>query len=1109
MARQRGPLEEASPLERITTRDDDVEKAAAAGVFGYAAGKSIIAKRIVKLFPAHKAYTELFCGSAALYFTKEGVETEVLNDRDEEVAGALKAIQACTKEELAKLATMNWKSSPATFAKVKKSTPTDRAGKLYKFLYIMRFSYGKNRSSYSPPSEGQDAHRVVKQIEAKQPRMKGTTILCGDYEEPLRKYDGPGAFHFLDPPYKGYKAPGRVGEKDFDEPRFRKMLEGVKGRFLVTYGVKGDLDTSGFEVKRMRQRRTIGAAKGASKDAFLTHLLVSNFKIAAKRLGPFELDDVVGVMDVGPDGERFMPTGSRTMVSVPEQIGAPERAWKNDDPLLCYAEKAGPVEGVAQIRFAGAVCKLDLAIPVGEGMVAWTFDVQRAPVVGDPAEIAKGYTTEGSRFFRALDGAGAEVMKGEVEANAVALIDRPHVELGMQTADVHEYVLSKSAVFEGVLRVERDVSLGAKHPWLASYSNRYPTAYYDFPVLKSGAPMPPCGVSALPESLERVVPAPLRFWTMKGEEAAAAREALAVSKLLASDSIAFVDGELARVEHTVSLVETPVELDVGPDWPIRKALALHGGELVEVFGPAEIAKAGDAPVFCDAGAEGDGLVEPLVKALLVRSGDYVVCALDGPGARSELAKLGEVFRFRPGHGAPVDAGRRLFVTSFPVEADVERFVPRRAGLTKLAFPVEIPDEELVGLAKLSLALNAYLVAKYADPRKALEDIGPPNEWSGGVAMAIGPENRAKLKAAWEALGAEEKRAVEAKFHANFSKAIFYGPPGPGDRGKKKPGVDLYTPSDDTPDLGKADFNLPDSGIGPGTLVPAQGNDAYRRRARYGKVGKVVAGALDETRDVRVVLKDGAEDEHVVYGIVLEPDTVDAQQDIYSAEEVRTAAHRYMEEFQNAGLMHRRKINDKAKVIESFLAPCDFTSGGQPVKKGTWVMAMRVIDDALWAQCKDKRLDGFSIGGSAQRTPEATAKAMRKIEHQGIPVTIDRPKGYVQHGRGEDGKTWEREYKLDYGYIPKTKGGDGEGIDVFLGPNDDAPTAYWIAQKSRDGGFDEWKVMLGFDSPEAAKKAYLDHVPAKFFGEMHAVPVSQMKGLLGVEPEHKMQPEGGP
>jgi hypothetical protein len=173
---------------------------------------------------------------------------------------------------------------------------------------------------------------------------------------------------------------------------------------------------------------------------------------------------------------------------------------------------------------------------------------------------------------------------------------------------------------------------------------------------------------------------------------------------------------------------------------------------------------------------------------------------------------------------------------------------------------------------------------------------------------------------------------------------------------KKPGKlrEYTTPSDDSPDLGKsAEFNNPDAGIGPGKVKP---KDEKR---------------TEKALDVRLLKAEG--DERIVYGIVLEPDVVDAQKDTYDAATVRTAAHDYMERFQNAGLMHKKEINDKAKVIESFIAPADLTINGQQVKKGAWVMAMRILDEDLWKAAKRGELGGFSIGGSAKRFPEEPAK----------------------------------------------------------------------------------------------------------------------------------------
>jgi DNA adenine methylase len=112
------------------------------------------------------------------------------------------------------------------------------------------------------------------------------------------------------------------------------------------------------------------------------------------------------------------------------------------------------------------------------------------------------------------------------------------------------------------------------------------------------------------------------------------------------------------------------------------------------------------------------------------------------------------------------------------------------------------------------------------------------------------------------------------------------------------------------------------------------------------------------------------EERYVLGIVLEPERVDAQQDIYSAAEVRDAAHRFMEGYRNLGLMHREILGEQVKILESYLAPAEFEVDATRIKRGTWLLAVRVVDDELWRQIKTGELTGFSIGGSALRAPAA-------------------------------------------------------------------------------------------------------------------------------------------
>ena len=80
----------------------------------------------------------------------------------------------------------------------------------------------------------------------------------------------------------------------------------------------------------------------------------------------------------------------------------------------------------------------------------------------------------------------------------------------------------------------------------------------------------------------------------------------------------------------------------------------------------------------------------------------------------------------------------------------------------------------------------------------------------------------------------------------------------------------------------------------------------------------------------------------------------------------------MQEYQNVGLMHRDLVNGKVKILESYLAPVLFEMSGTQIRKGTWLLAVRVLDDDRWTQIKNGELTGLSIGGSAIRNPSKSS-----------------------------------------------------------------------------------------------------------------------------------------
>lgn len=105
------------------------------------------------------------------------------------------------------------------------------------------------------------------------------------------------------------------------------------------------------------------------------------------------------------------------------------------------------------------------------------------------------------------------------------------------------------------------------------------------------------------------------------------------------------------------------------------------------------------------------------------------------------------------------------------------------------------------------------------------------------------------------------------------------------------------------------------------------------------------------------------DEHIVYGIVYEPDTTDAQGDAASVKEIQKAAYQFMEEVQVFKVNHKGK-EVAVRVLENYLAPVSFSIGKKKVKKGSWVLVTRILDKAIWKAIKDKTLTGYSMAGYA-------------------------------------------------------------------------------------------------------------------------------------------------
>jgi hypothetical protein len=113
---------------------------------------------------------------------------------------------------------------------------------------------------------------------------------------------------------------------------------------------------------------------------------------------------------------------------------------------------------------------------------------------------------------------------------------------------------------------------------------------------------------------------------------------------------------------------------------------------------------------------------------------------------------------------------------------------------------------------------------------------------------------------------------------------------------------------------------------------------------------------------------------------------------------------------------------------------------------------------------------------------------------GMDISIENKKGSTRSGTDKDGHEWHTFMHFDYGYIRGTVGKDKDHVDCYIGPSPEAETVFIVHQNDpTTGAYDEDKIMLGFETQEAARKAYLSQYDRPdFLGDIDAMDIETFK-----------------
>ena len=242
--------------------------------FPWPGGKRGLTKTLLERLPAHRAYVEVFAGSAKLLFAKEPSQREVMNDLNGEVTNFFRVakhrpaeLAECFEREIV---------HAARFRELRETNDQiDELHRALRFAYLVWYSYGAKGEHFAGASTGlpeprprRTLDRIRKLLDETAVRLREVTIEQRDFSEVLRRYDGPGTFFYLDPPYVHFGNLARYDALSEDRRvELFALLAGIRGKFLMSFDdcpeVRSLCRTHGFKVERVEVAYFLGNTPGS------------------------------------------------------------------------------------------------------------------------------------------------------------------------------------------------------------------------------------------------------------------------------------------------------------------------------------------------------------------------------------------------------------------------------------------------------------------------------------------------------------------------------------------------------------------------------------------------------------------------------------------------------------------------------------------------------------------------------------------------------------------------------------------------------------------------------------------------------------------------------
>ena len=235
-------------------------------------GKTLLAKKIVSLFPSKiDRYIEVFGGGGSVLFygDQPRASLEIYNDAN----GDLVNLFRCAKYHCGELQReiSGYFNAREIFEDIRERMKTRGFTDIQRaamFYVMVKTSYGADSRTFGCNRKNLSAD-YLEQISN---RLQKVVIEHKDFENLIQVYDRPNALFYCDPPYYKTEHYYDATFSTEDHRRLKQCLNGIKGRFILSYNDSEFIRELYRDFKIIAVERPNNLSKGTYKE-----LIIKNY----------------------------------------------------------------------------------------------------------------------------------------------------------------------------------------------------------------------------------------------------------------------------------------------------------------------------------------------------------------------------------------------------------------------------------------------------------------------------------------------------------------------------------------------------------------------------------------------------------------------------------------------------------------------------------------------------------------------------------------------------------------------------------------------------------------------------------------------------------------